>query len=814
MATNSTSKHVNTFDYGRGQDQGPGQGRGRADEQQDSARERSITPPKTRQNQLQDTDSKLASVHQLTRQMQKVNNHDKQFRNDIVDDSHYTDGEDDDDDDDDDDQYEQAMDIFVKHFDHHYTRQNPADDHQDSRSQGRRSSLPTEDIELTTFSEAVLRRKQHQIKMRIGIASEDVDNENRLQDQQHPLPCIKPMKNDRPISISSISSAASSGSSASSRSSASSGIQSSLTRNSSLNYSQEFNKNLSYLESVDNLDNNNCSHQSIDHTATSANSNDDSLSPKSIEDAFKNLNIAQSRAAILAAGEFQRGGTNSQTNKLSRINRTFHASLRYDRSTAYRIHLMANARAFNLVGQAKSYNLNGCNTSTVSGLGDSTCEARGIFRRYSTVSRNNSSTSSDSGHFSNRLLTPCHCGANNRKFSEGAHSSTGCSSASLASTSTSKSSGNQRDESDSGALASEPHASASPSTRRGFSGKAATLDGATCQRSSSYRAHHPNCPSYSSSASTDTQSSQRPLRASPKLQQSPSSVSSYSNTSSQFRDDGFEDDLNSTASGHSSSVTGKVYHERSLLGTKQKHQPNVTQLPNNNLNYHRHRIHNDQELPLLTICQRVVTEIIETERSYVEDLEQIVSGYLCRLRDVLEQHQELFSNLEDIYKFNKDLLFQLEECYLNPGAIAACFVENAARFDVYTHYCTMYPQVVSTLTALMAQPATALLLKEHQLELNQSLPLGAYLLKPVQRILKYHILFKSLIKHAADDETVNDKDRQSINEAISVMTNIASHINEMKKRHEHSIRVQELQSLLYGWEVGVLYILMVSPAKN
>lgn len=197
-----------------------------------------------------------------------------------------------------------------------------------------------------------------------------------------------------------------------------------------------------------------------------------------------------------------------------------------------------------------------------------------------------------------------------------------------------------------------------------------------------------------------------------------------------------------------------------------------------------------------------MTEIIETERSYVDDLEQIVTGYLCNLRDTLEQHKDLFSNLEEVYKFNKDLLFQLEECYLNPGAVAACFVENSLKFDVYTHYCTMYPQVVSTLTQLMADPTAAQILKERQLELNQSLPLGAYLLKPVQRILKYHILFKSLIKYTTDDETVVERDRELINEAFSVMTNIACHINEMKKKHEHSIRVQELQGLLCGWEVS------------
>lgn len=39
-------------------------------------------------------------------------------------------------------------------------------------------------------------------------------------------------------------------------------------------------------------------------------------------------------------------------------------------------------------------------------------------------------------------------------------------------------------------------------------------------------------------------------------------------------------------------------------------------------------------------------------------------------------------------------------------------------------------------------------------------------------------------------------------EALSAMTNIAHHINDMKRRHEHAVRVQEIQSLLYGWQVN------------
>lgn len=31
------------------------------------------------------------------------------------------------------------------------------------------------------------------------------------------------------------------------------------------------------------------------------------------------------------------------------------------------------------------------------------------------------------------------------------------------------------------------------------------------------------------------------------------------------------------------------------------------------------------------------------------------------------------------------------------------------------------------------------------------------------------------------------------------MTGVATHINTMKRKHEHAVRVQEIQAQLYGW---------------
>jgi hypothetical protein len=49
---------------------------------------------------------------------------------------------------------------------------------------------------------------------------------------------------------------------------------------------------------------------------------------------------------------------------------------------------------------------------------------------------------------------------------------------------------------------------------------------------------------------------------------------------------------------------------------------------------------------------------------------------------------------------------------------------------------------VSVLTELMRQEATVRLFRERQAALQHTLPLGSYLLKPVQRILKYHLLLQ------------------------------------------------------------------------
>lgn len=206
--------------------------------------------------------------------------------------------------------------------------------------------------------------------------------------------------------------------------------------------------------------------------------------------------------------------------------------------------------------------------------------------------------------------------------------------------------------------------------------------------------------------------------------------------------------------------------------------------------------------PNLSHTDRVVLEIIDTERTYVRDLNEIIEGYLKEIgREYCTKIsdtclKELFSNIEDIHRFNSCFVEELDDHGLDPVAVARCFVKNSDGFEVYTQYCTNYPRTVSVLTELMGNSETAEIFKERQTALQHNLPLGSYLLKPVQRILKYHLLLQNLVKHS-DKEQEGYSD---IKNALSVMTGIAYHINDMKRKHEHAVRVQEIQSLLYGWE--------------
>uniref|UniRef100_A0A8C7Q4G7 DH domain-containing protein n=1 Tax=Oncorhynchus mykiss TaxID=8022 RepID=A0A8C7Q4G7_ONCMY len=149
-------------------------------------------------------------------------------------------------------------------------------------------------------------------------------------------------------------------------------------------------------------------------------------------------------------------------------------------------------------------------------------------------------------------------------------------------------------------------------------------------------------------------------------------------------------------------------------------------------------------------------ELIETERVYVEELLSVLLGYRGEMENpalagllppiLRSKRNVLFGNMPEIYNFHSRVfLHDLEGCLETPEGVGACFLERKENFKVYECYCQNKPRSES----LWRQYSDCDFFQECQKKLEHKLGLDSYLLKPVQRLTKYQLLLKELLKYSA-----------------------------------------------------------------
>uniref|UniRef100_A0A096MIL8 MCF.2 cell line derived transforming sequence-like 2 n=1 Tax=Poecilia formosa TaxID=48698 RepID=A0A096MIL8_POEFO len=175
----------------------------------------------------------------------------------------------------------------------------------------------------------------------------------------------------------------------------------------------------------------------------------------------------------------------------------------------------------------------------------------------------------------------------------------------------------------------------------------------------------------------------------------------------------------------------------------------------------------------------IITELIESERIYVEELQSIMEGYVAELNNseichlippTLENKQDvLFGNLPEIYDFhNKTFLMELENCAVNPELIGTCFLKRKEELQVYEKYCQNKPRS----EVVWRQCGDSLFFQECQKKLDHKLSLDAYLLKPVQRITKYQLMLKEMLKCSKGEGMAE------LEEALATMLDIVKSVND------------------------------------
>ncbi|GCB69510.1 hypothetical protein scyTo_0005493, partial [Scyliorhinus torazame] len=188
----------------------------------------------------------------------------------------------------------------------------------------------------------------------------------------------------------------------------------------------------------------------------------------------------------------------------------------------------------------------------------------------------------------------------------------------------------------------------------------------------------------------------------------------------------------------------------------------------------------ESEENLSTRRRHIMNELIETERVYVEELLSIIEGYATEVDNqelaplipaALKNKKEvLFGNLSEIYDFhNRIFLKELENCMENPELVGKCFLKRKEDLQIYEKYCQNKPRS----EALWRQCGDCQFFQECQRKLDHKLSLDAYLLKPVQRITKYQLLLKEMLKCSKNSEGTAE-----LEEALETMISIIKSVND------------------------------------
>ncbi|KAM4606633.1 uncharacterized protein spata13 [Polymixia lowei] len=199
----------------------------------------------------------------------------------------------------------------------------------------------------------------------------------------------------------------------------------------------------------------------------------------------------------------------------------------------------------------------------------------------------------------------------------------------------------------------------------------------------------------------------------------------------------------------------------------------------------------------------VVQEIMSTERIYIKHLRDICEGYIRQCRkhpDMFTelQLQTIFSNIEDIYRFQRQFLRDLERKYNKDqphlSEIGSCFLLQGEGFSIYSDYCNTHPAACAELQRLMKLGRykhffEACRLLQQMIDIS----IAGFLLTPVQKICKYPLQLGELLKYTPKDHS----DYSGVSNAYEAMKNVASLINERKRR------LESVDAIAH-WQVGIL----------
>ncbi|XP_067100752.1 dynamin-binding protein isoform X1 [Osmerus mordax] len=204
----------------------------------------------------------------------------------------------------------------------------------------------------------------------------------------------------------------------------------------------------------------------------------------------------------------------------------------------------------------------------------------------------------------------------------------------------------------------------------------------------------------------------------------------------------------------------------------------------------------DPEQRMLEKRAKVVEELLQTETDYIKDLQMCVQEIIHPLQRKQVQNVDfegLFGNINSVIDLSRRLLKNLQDT----DSIGKVFLDSKTELEeVYKIYCQNHDDAISLLETYEKDEN----IQRHVLECLEKLRaiyrewgktnyinLGSFLIKPVQRVMRYPLLLMELLNATPDSH----HDRLQLAKALLSVKEINVNINEFKRRKDLVVKYRK-----------------------
>ncbi|XP_026224049.1 pleckstrin homology domain-containing family G member 5 isoform X2 [Anabas testudineus] len=212
--------------------------------------------------------------------------------------------------------------------------------------------------------------------------------------------------------------------------------------------------------------------------------------------------------------------------------------------------------------------------------------------------------------------------------------------------------------------------------------------------------------------------------------------------------------------------------------------------------------------------QEAIWELLHTEATYIKKLRVITDLFLCGLLNLQEsglltevEPTKLFSNIQEIVCLHTSLWIQVmlpvlekarqARALLDPTKLHHGFMTFGSRFQPYIRYCMEEEGCMEYMRTLLRDNElfrTYITWAEAHKQCNR-LKLADMLAKPHQRLTKYPLLLKSILK-----KTDEPSDREVVNSMVATVEGFINSVDSQMRQRQEQQKLATISARIDSYE--------------